>query len=147
VVFRSIGLSFFVLRITRNCDTGIREPGGELTLRVAHASVIAAATMTLGGVLPAAADPAPLTLVLKDHRFAPATLTVPAGQRIQILVVNQDGATEEFDSHDLKVEKLVTPKSRATFSVGPLKPGSYAFMGEFHPETAQGRIIAVEARP
>ncbi len=95
----------------------------------------------------AAPPPPPMTLVLKDHRFTPATLTVPAGQKLQIVVINQDKATEEFDSHDLKVEKLITPNSRATIKIGPLKPGAYSFMGEFHPQTAQGKIIAVAAKP
>ena len=99
------------------------------------------------GSLPAAAAPALPTLVLKDHRFTPATLTVPAGQKLRIVLVNRDKSTEEFDSHDLKVEKLVTPNSQVIISIGPLKPGTYSFMGEFHPATAQGRIVAVEARP
>ena len=93
------------------------------------------------------AAPAPLTLVLKDHRFTPETLTVPAGEKLQIVLVNEDGATDEFDSRDLGVEELVTPKGRVSFSIGPLKPGTYAFMGEFHPDTAQGHVVAVEARP
>ena len=88
-----------------------------------------------------AASAAPLSLTLKDHRFNPDELSVPAGQRVQVLLVNQDPATEEFDSHDLKVEKLVTPKGKATFWIGPLAPGVYKFMGEFHPATAQGRVV------
>jgi plastocyanin len=89
------------------------------------------------------ADPAPLTLVLQGHRFTPASFTVPAGQRVQIVLINRDAATEEFDSHDLRVEKLVTPNGKATFWIGPLAPGTYSFMGEFHPATAQGRVTAV----
>ena len=94
----------------------------------------------------AVAQTAPtVALVLKGHRFTPAAFSVPAGQKVRITLTNQDAATEEFDSHDLKVEQLVTPNGRATFTIGPLKPGAYAFMGEFHPGTAQGRVTAVEA--
>ncbi len=85
-----------------------------------------------------------VTLVLKGHRFTPSEVKVPAGQKVRIVVINQDTATDEFDSHDLKVEELVTPNGRATMVVGPLKPGTYSFMGEFHAETAQGRLLAVE---
>jgi plastocyanin len=92
-------------------------------------------------------EPTPQTLVLRDHHFTPATLTVPAGQKVQILLKNQDGATDEFDSRDLGVEELVTPNGQVSFSIGPLKPGTYAFMGEFHPDTAQGHVVAVEPRP
>lgn len=90
-----------------------------------------------------AAAPAPttITFTLRDHRFTPATVNVRAGERVQIDLINQDMATEEFDSHDLQVEQLVTPHGRVRFTIGPLRPGRYAFMGEFHPETAQGVVI------
>jgi hypothetical protein len=87
--------------------------------------------------------PPEVTLVLKDHRFSPATFTVPAGEKVRIVLVNRDAATDEFDSHDLKVEEVVTPMATIRFSIGPLKPGDYSFMGEFHPATAQGKVTAV----
>ena len=92
----------------------------------------------------AAPPPPTFTLILKGHRFTPSEVKVPAGQKLRIVVLNQDTATDEFDSHDLKVEELVTPNGRMSFTVGPLKPGSYSFMGEFHAETAQGKLTAVE---
>ena len=100
----------------------------------------------VSGVAPAvAAEPSPVTLTLKDHRFTPSTFTVPAGEKVRITLINQDAATEEFDSHDLRVERLVTPRGKVTFSIGPLKPGEYSFMGEFHPDTAQGKVVAIRA--
>ncbi len=87
-----------------------------------------------------------VTLTLKDHKFTPAAFTVPAGQKVMLTVINQDAATEEFDSHDLQVERLVTPNGRARFSIGPLKLGSYRFMGEFHAQTAQG-VVTVQGAP
>jgi len=91
----------------------------------------------------AAADDPVVTLTLKDHRFAPANVTVPAGRAVRIVLVNRDPASEEFDSTDLRVEQDVTPNGRASFTVGPLKPGTYAFMGELHADTAQGQLVAV----
>ena len=102
--------------------------------------------LALAGAGPCLADTTSVTLTLKDHRFSPAEFVVPAGQRIQVVLLNHDKATEEFDSHDLRVEKLVTPGGKATFWIGPLAVGSYSFMGEFHPSTAQGRVKVVEAR-
>jgi plastocyanin len=102
--------------------------------------------LLLGAVSPASAAPeARLTLTLKDHRFTPESVQVPAGQRIRIELINQDAATEEFDSEDLHVEKDVTPNGKVSFVVGPLKPGAYSFMGELHPDTASGTITAVAA--
>lgn len=90
---------------------------------------------------PALAAPTSVVMTLDHHKFTPAEVRIPAGEKITIQLINRDAATEEFDSHDLKVEKLVTPGGRATFSIGPLQPGAYRFMGEFHPATAQGRVI------
>ena len=53
----------------------------------------------------AAADPVELSL--KGHKFSPADVTVPANQKFQIKVTNGDEAPAEFESHDLKVEKIV----------------------------------------
>ena len=100
------------------------------------------ATVTIAGSTVAAEPP---KLVLKDHQFSPPTITVPANTRVQIIVENQDGTPDEFDSGDLRVEKLIAPRSRVTINLGPLKPGRYAFEGEFHAKTAIGVLIA-EAR-
>ena len=82
------------------------------------------------------------TLVINDHRFQPAELTVPAGKKIKLLVENRDATAEEFESHDLNREKLIGGKSNATIFVGPLAPGRYRFFGEFNEKTAQGVIVA-----
>lgn len=100
------------------------------------------AVMALAGAASADQPPA-VTLVLKNHRFTPAAFTVPAGRKVRITLINQDMATEEFDSHDLRLEEVVTPMGRISFDIGPLQPGQYSFMGEFHAETAQGKVTAV----
>jgi plastocyanin len=109
-------------------------------------TLIALAALAAGTALVAhaAAAQAPTTvrLVLKDHRFSPEQITVPAGQKVRIELVNQDPASEEFDSEDLHVEKDVTPHGKVTFEVGPLQPGAYSFMGELHADTASGTIKA-----
>ena len=82
------------------------------------------------------------TIVIKDHRMDPAELEVPAGKKIKLLVDNQDPTPEEFESHSLNREKIIPGNSKATIFIGPLKPGSYEFFGDFHQATAQGRIVA-----
>jgi hypothetical protein len=113
---------------------------------LADVSLLAAAAAALALVGSAWADaPAGVTLTLKNHRFAPAAFTVPAGQKVRVTLINQDPATEEFDSHDLRLEEVVTPMGRISFDIGPLQAGQYSFMGEFHAETAQGKVTAVAA--
>ncbi|MBV8590819.1 MAG: cupredoxin domain-containing protein [Acetobacteraceae bacterium] len=97
-------------------------------------------------VAPGAWAADPLVLTLKDHHFTPDRAEVPAGERLQIDVVNQDDTTSEFESHDLKVEKIVAPGGKITVRVGPLKPGSYNFFDDYHPDTATGTITAVEKK-
>lgn len=80
-------------------------------------------------------------IVIRDHKFDPAELTVPAGQKIKLLVDNQDATPEEFESNELNREKIVVGKGTITVFLGPLDPGRYPFFGDFHQETAQGVLI------
>lgn len=90
-------------------------------------------------VLAADAD---YTLLIREHRFQPAELTVPSGKKIKLLIENQDASPEEFDSHALNREKVIGGHGSATLYIGPLDPGRYPFIGEFNEITAQGTIIA-----
>lgn len=82
-------------------------------------------------------------LMLRAHHFSPEKITVPAGQKVRIELINEDAALEEFDSVDLHVERDVTPHAKVVFEIGPLDPGAYSFMGELHADTATGQIVAV----
>jgi plastocyanin len=91
--------------------------------------------------LTVAAETPEFTLVIKNHRFEPSELSVPAGRKIKLVVDNQDPTPEEFESHSLKREKVIKGGSKATIFIGPLQPGSYEFFGEYHESTAKGKII------
>jgi plastocyanin len=92
--------------------------------------------------VPAHAADVERLLVIKDHRFEPAELQVPAGQRVKLLVHNQDSTPEEFESRALNREKVVPGGAKAALFIGPLKPGRYEFVGEFHESTAKGAVVA-----
>ena len=81
-------------------------------------------------------------LVIRDHKFEPEEIRVPAGKRVSIYVSNEDASPEEFDSSALKVEKVIPGKSKGLVRIGPLAPGRYEFIGEFHADTAKGVVIA-----
>lgn len=81
-------------------------------------------------------------LTLRNHRFVPAELSIPANTKVKLVVTNEDATPEEFESHELNREKIVAGKGRISVYVGPLKPGRYPFFGEFHMATAQGVLIA-----
>jgi len=88
-----------------------------------------------------AAD-AEFQLVIKNHRFDPTDLNVPAGQRVKLIVQNLDSTPEEFESHTLNREKLIPAGAKVTIFIGPLKAGRYEFFGEFNEATAKGVVIA-----
>ena len=90
----------------------------------------------------ASANAQEFSLVIRDHRFEPAEIKIPAGKRVAITVANEDATPEEFESSALKVEKVIAGKSKATVRVGPLKPGRYEFIGEYHAGTAKGVLVA-----
>src|SRR4051794_15131514 len=52
----------------------------------------------------AAAEPE-VSLVIRNHRFEPSEVRVPAGQKVRLVVDNQDATAEEFESKALKREK------------------------------------------
>ena len=83
-----------------------------------------------------------ISITIKDHTFSPAEVRVPAGQKVKLIIENQDATAEEFESAELNREKVIAPKSKASVWIGPLKPGKYPFMGEFNQATAKGMVIA-----
>ena len=93
-------------------------------------------------VVPVHAADKEYTLTLRKNRFVPAQITVPANTKVKLVIVNEDATPEEFESHELNREKIVTGKGKIIVWVGPLKPGKYPFFGEFHMDTAQGVLIA-----
>ncbi len=91
--------------------------------------------------LAASASDADYTLVIKGHRFQPGEITIPSNKKVKLLIQNQDASVEEFDSYALNREKVISGSSSATIFIGPLAPGRYPFMGEFHADSAQGAVL------
>jgi hypothetical protein len=97
----------------------------------------------LAVALPATAEEPPeFEIVIKNHKFEPATLTIPANKKVKLVVKNQDPTPEEFESYELNREKVIAGNGQAIVFIGPLDPGTYPFFGEFNQATAQGKIIA-----
>ena len=82
-----------------------------------------------------------INIIIKNHQFIPDKIEIPSNRKIKLIVHNQDSTIEEFESHDLKREKIIPANSKKRIVLAPLKPGEYKFFGEFHEETAQGILI------
>ena len=101
--------------------------------------IAAIALATAFGALAADGD---FNVVIENHKFTPDRIEIPAGKKVKLLIDNRDATPEEFESHALKIEKVIPGKTKASVFVGPLKPGEYKFVGEFNEKTAQGVIVA-----
>ena len=81
-------------------------------------------------------------LTFRDNKLEPAELPVPAGKEFKLVVKNADQTPEEFESGDLKIEKIIAGGSQIELMIKALEPGSYEVYGEFHEDTAKGHIVA-----
>ncbi len=82
-----------------------------------------------------------IELRIRDHLFFPATLEIPANQKVKIRIYNEDPTPEEFESFELNREKVIVGNGETVIFIGPLKTGEYPFFGEFYPKTAQGVVV------
>ena len=80
-------------------------------------------------------------IVIKDHKFIPEKLEIPANVKVRLIIDNQDNEVEEFESVDLRREKIIPAKGRVKINIGPLEPGEYKIFGDFHSSSANGLII------
>ncbi len=79
---------------------------------------------------------------IENHQFSPSELSIPADKKVKLTIINKDATAEEFESHSMNREKVIKGNSQAIIFIGPLKAGTYDYFGEFHQETAKGKIIA-----
>jgi plastocyanin len=120
-------------------DSEMRVRGAAKRWMRTLALALAVGFLVVGG---AWADEATFKLTIKDHRWDPAELVVPAGKTIKLEIHNADATPEEFESHVLNREKIIPAGATVVVYLGALQPGSYEFVGEFHEDTAKGKIVA-----
>lgn len=100
--------------------------------------------MAIGVILPLHVNAEELpsyALTAENGRFKPETIVVPAGQRFKIVITNKGPGPEEFESLELRKETVLAPGVTRSLVFAPMKPGTYKFFGEFHPDTAKGQIV------
>lgn len=88
------------------------------------------------------ADTPEFTITIKDHMFSPAETVIPANQQVRLIVNNQDSTPEEFEGENFDIEKIVPGNTQVGILAGPFSEGEYDFVGEFHEDTAKGKLIA-----
>ena len=98
------------------------------------------------GVVPDAARaadaPPEIPVTIEQNRFQPDEIKVKAGAPFVLVVTNKDSGPEEFESKDLRIEKVIPGGKTLKIRIRALRPGTYPFVGEYHEKTAKGRIVA-----
>jgi plastocyanin len=116
-----------------------------------RAGAIASVTRRLAGIamlvtfanVACAAEELPVyQLVARDGVFEPTTLEVAAGKRFKIAITNAGKGPMEFESRELRQEKVLAAGASSSIVINGLKPGSYTFFDDFHPDTGKGTIVA-----
>ena len=106
------------------------------------AALFLAVSLAAGAALPAGAqEEKSYTLTIKDHKFNPAQLDIPANTKVKLVIKNLDATAEEFEMSSPKRERVVKGGQEGTIYVGPFSPGTYEFFGDFNPKTARGKIV------
>jgi hypothetical protein len=82
-----------------------------------------------------------ITISVKDNKFQPAETEVPANTPVVIKIKNLDPKPMEFESKELRFEKIIPGGGEATVNVRAQKPGRYEFFDDFHEETTRGALI------
>src|SRR5690242_16263664 len=71
-----------------------------------------------------AKDPVTYEITLKGQAFTPAELNVPAGEPFIISLKNENDAPAEFESKEMKFEKIVAGHSKIIVKVKALPGGT-----------------------
>lgn len=114
------------------------------TRKIAGLALAAALVAPAAGLFAQAAyadDLPTFRLEMADGKLNPARIDVPAGKRIKIEVRNTGKGAAEFESVQLRKEKVLAPGAESFVVIAPLDPGEYKFFDDFH-QQAQGLIVA-----
>jgi hypothetical protein len=106
-------------------------------MRAVIALALASLSMQAANVLAAEES---YSLTLKDHKFSPAELTIPADKKVKVTVKNLDSTPAEFESDDFKAEKVIPAGKQVDVFIGPLKAGTYEFHDEYHEAESKTRL-------
>jgi plastocyanin domain-containing protein len=98
-----------------------------------------AAVFLIAGAALAADNEIPLTI--EKGQFQPSEVKVKANTPFVLVITNKNPKAAEFESKDLRVEKVVPAGKTVNVRIRALKPGTYAFFDDFNQATT-GRIVA-----
>ena len=105
-------------------------------------TLLIAALFAVAPAVALAEDMPVYKLVAKDGVFEPATIEVAAGKKFKIELSNEGTGPMEFESKDLKQEKVLAKGAKSSIVINGLKAGTYTFFDEYKPNAPKGNIVA-----
>lgn len=120
----------------------IQERSHTVSKSLAIVSMLAAAILISPCLGLTDSEQTPPELRFENHQFLPATLSVRAGEKLTLKVVNASDETIEFESFKLNREKVVSPGQTITVNIPALSSGNYEFYDDFHQDVPRGSIVA-----
>ena len=102
--------------------------------------ILAIFTLLMLAAAPVFADDQ-IHLVLRDRKFSPERLEVPAGKKFQLVVKNEGDKAIEWECEELDREEVVDPGRESTIFLGPLRAGEYAYFDDRH-QDSKGVLVA-----
>lgn len=109
--------------------------------RLAHLAIVA--SLALAAPLPAMAEEEPtFRIEFKDGVITPLRIEVPANTRIRLELVNTGTTPAEFESVELRKEKVLAPGSDSVMVLRRLDPGEYDFFDDFHLDAPHAVVVA-----
>jgi hypothetical protein len=102
---------------------------------------VVVALVSLAGAASAADGPPEIPLTIDKNQFQPNEVKVKANTPFVLVITNKSAKAAEFESKDLRVEKVVPAGKTVNVRIRALKPGAYPFLDDFNKQ-ATGRIVA-----
>lgn len=79
-------------------------------------------------------------LTITPDGFVPQALTIPAQERVKVMVENSMVMPAEIESTEFNMEKVIPGHTTLPVYIGPLGPGQYTFFNEFA-QGVTGRLV------
>ncbi len=108
-------------------------------LRLALALALVATGFACGA---RAADEATFRIEFNDGQVTPQRLEVPANRRLVLELANKGQTPAEFESRELRKEKVLAPGAESSLVIRELDPGEYDFFDDFHPDAKPAVLVA-----
>ncbi|MFO1097514.1 MAG: cupredoxin domain-containing protein [Xanthobacteraceae bacterium] len=113
-----------------------------LTRRGAIFALGAALFLATGAGIGRAEDEPVFRIEFNNGKVTPLRLEVPAKTRFKLELHNVGSEPAEFESKELRKEKVLAPGASSTLVIRTLDPGEYDFFDDFHLDAPPAVLVA-----